>query len=106
MTNDEFENEDFEVSESKSVLDNPLKEGEPSVGVILASERLDVRHYDGMTIQDALNQVKGRPADEKFRLLLDGKISSMDSVIENASSEVIFVGNWTLGSKKKINKIN
>jgi len=102
MTNDEFEQEDFEVQESKSVLDNPLKEGEPSVGVILASERLDVRYYENMTISDALKQVKGNPEGEKFRLLLDGKISSMDTIIPKATSEVIFVGNWVLGNQKKI----
>jgi len=101
MTNDEFEPEDFEVSESKNVLDNPLKEGEPSVGVILASDRLDVRYYEGMNIKDALNQVKGDPAGDKFRLLLDGKISSMDTVIPHKDAEVIFVGEWTLGGKKK-----
>ena len=102
MTNEEFEQEDFEVKESNSVLDNPLKEGEASIGVILASERINVRHYKDMTVKDALAQVKGSPADEKFRLLLDGKISSMDTIIPNAESEVIFVGNWTLGNKKKL----
>ncbi len=102
MTNDEFNQEDFEASENQSVLNKPLEEGEPSVGVILASERLDVRHYKDMTINDALSQVKGRPADEKFRVLLDGKISSLDTIIANANSEVIFVGNWTLGNKKKV----
>ena len=102
MTNDDFATEDFDVEESNSVLDTPLKEGEPSVGVMFASERLNVRHYEGMSVQDALNQVKGKPSDDKFRILLDGKISSLDSVIELPNSEIIFVGNWTLGNQKKI----
>jgi len=100
MSNDEFENEDF--TETKKVEDHPLTEEEPRVGVILASERIDVRHYPNMTIQDALNQVKGSPEGDKFRLLLDGAISSLDTVIPNANSEVIFVGNWVLGNQKKI----
>lgn len=102
MTNEEFDQEDFEDEENKSVLDNPLKEGEPSVGVILASERLNVRYYKDMTISDALNQVKGHPENEKFRLLLDGKLSSMDTIIPSETSEIIFVGNWVLGNQKKI----
>lgn len=96
---DEFDNEDFE--ETKNVDDNPLQEGEERVGVLLASERIDVRYYENMTVQDALNQVKGRPEGEKFRLLLDGKVSSLDTIVPNANAEIIFVGNWVLGGKKK-----
>ncbi len=103
MTNEEFPTEDFEAVESQSVLDKPLEEGEPSVGVILASERLDVRYYEGMTIQDALNQVRGSPENEKFRLLLDGKISTLDTIVPNSSAEIIFVGGWILGNQKKTN---
>lgn len=103
MTNDDFKTEDFEVTKSNSVLDRPLEEGETGLGVILASERLEVRHYEGMTIQDALAQINGRPEGDKFRVLLDGKISSLESIIENSSQEVIFVGNWTLGNEKKTN---
>lgn len=97
---DEFDQEDFE--ETKKVEDHPLEEDEPRLGVVLASERIDVRHYPDMTIQDALNQVKGSPEDDKFRLLLDGALSSLDTIIPNANCEIIFVGNWVLGNQKKI----
>ena len=98
---EDFKSEEFE--NVQSVDDSPLKEGEPSVGVILASNKIDVRYYKGMTVQDALNQCRGSPEGSKFRLLLDGSVASLDTVIPNADAEVIFVGNWTLGNKKKIN---
>lgn len=101
---EEFENEDFEVEEKASQieLNEPMKEDEESVGVILASERLNVRYYENMTIADALNQVKGKPEDDKFRVLLNGSVASMDTIIPDNKTEVIFVGNWILGNQKKI----
>jgi len=98
---EDFKTEEFE--NVQSVKDKPLEEGEPSVGVILASNRIPVRYYENMTIQMALDQCHGSPEGEKFRLLLDGSVASLDTVIPNSDAEVIFVGNWTLGNKKKIN---
>jgi len=101
---EEFENEEFEAEESVSTheLNEPIKEGEEKVGVILASERLDVRYYENMTIADALNQVKGKPESDKFRVLLNGSVASLDTIIPDNKTEVIFVGNWILGNQKKI----
>ncbi len=104
MTGDDFTNEEFEPKPNDGfVSDNPIKEGEQTIGVILASERLDVRYYPKMNVQDGLNQIRGKiDSTQKFRLLLDGKVASLDSVIPNENAEIIFVGNWVLGDKKKV----
>lgn len=97
---EEFDNEDFTVEEEKS---GTPAEGEPAVTVVLASKPISVRYYPNMTIRKALDQVKGK-ADEsaKFRLLLDGDLSSMDTIVPNENAEIIFVGQWINGHKKKV----
>lgn len=99
---DEFQDEEFQ--DTGNVDDNPLKEGEPTVQIHLASKAIDVRYYENMTIQSALNQVRGKPKGDKFRLLLDGAVASLDTVVPSANTEIIFVGEWDLGkNKKKVN---
>ncbi len=103
MTGDNFEEENFEEQKTDLVEDNPVKEGEAQVGVILASKSISVRHYKGMTIDGALKQIKGSPDSKtKFRVLLNGDVSSLDTVIPEANMEIIFVGEWVLGNQKKI----
>ncbi len=99
---DDFKDEDFTEIPRKLVADNPLGEDEKRINLILASKPIDVRYYPEMTIQDALHQIKGNPQEgAKMRLLLDGQVSTLDTVIPNEGAEVIFVGEWVLGNQKK-----
>jgi sulfur carrier protein ThiS len=61
----------------------------------------NVPFKEGMTVQDALDSVQGNPSGE-FRIILNGAIVSVDTVIPKETTELVFVGSWQNGIKKKV----
>lgn len=102
MTDDEgFVPETFDQEESQALDNVEDNEAEKTISIIVASQQVNVRYYENITVKDALKQIDGSPADDKFRILLNGKLATLDTVITDPNTELIFVGEWVLGGKKK-----
>lgn len=61
----------------------------------------DVPYEKGMTVQNALDSVQGNPVGE-FRIILNDALVTVDTVIPEDTTELVFIGSWQNGGKKKV----